>query len=89
VARKLTPDNDTLRTSDERFRNLVEGAQDLMYTCDPAGLFTYLNPTAARALRYGEGELVGVHFLTLIRPDYRNQVGEAYPRPLQERTPST
>jgi len=38
---------------------------------------------------YGAGELVGLHFLTLIRPDYRNQVGEAYARQLQERTPST
>jgi len=89
VARKLTPDNDALRTSEDHFRRLVEGAQDLIYTCDSAGLFTYVNPTAARAMRYGEGELVGLPFLTLIRPDYRNQVGEAYARQLQERTPST
>ena len=89
MARKLTPDNDALRTSEDHFRRLVEGAQDLIYTCDSAGLFTYVNPTAARAMRYGEGELVGLPFLTLIRPDYRNQVGEAYARQLQERTPST
>ena len=89
VARKLTPDNDAFRAGDERFRRLVEDAQDLIYTCDSAGLFTYVNPTAVRVMRYGEGELVGLHFLTLIRPDYRNQVREAYARQLRERTPNT
>ena len=89
VTRKLIPDIDEFPTGTERFRRLVEDAQDLIYTCDSAGLFTYVNPTAVRVMRYGEGELVGLHFLTLIRPDYRNQVGEAYARQLRERTPNT
>ena len=74
---------------EERFRRLVEGAQDLIYTCDGTGQFTYVNPTAVRTMRYEEGELVGRHFLTLIRPDYRDYVGEAYARQLLERTPNT
>jgi PAS domain S-box-containing protein len=89
VARKLIPANGALHTGEGRFRHLVEGAQDLIYTCDADGLFTYVNPAAARAMHYGEGELVGLHFLTLIRPDYRNEVGEAYARQLRERTTST
>jgi two-component system cell cycle sensor histidine kinase/response regulator CckA len=89
VARKLISAKDALRTDGELFQRLVQGAQDLIYTCDSAGFFTYVNPTAARAMCYGEDELVGLHFLTLIRPDYRDQVGEAHARQLQERTPST
>ncbi len=80
---------DAFPAGEERFRRLVEGAPDLIYTCDSTGQFTYVNPTAVRTMRYEEGELVGRHFLTLIRPDYRDHVGEAYARQLLERTPNT
>jgi len=89
VARKLTTDTGGFPTGTERFRRLVEGARDLIYTCDSAGLFTYVNPTAARAMGYDGEELVGLPFLTLVRPDYRIQAGAGWTRQLQERTPDT
>src|SRR5512138_575715 len=64
---------DALRSSEERLRHIVEHAQDLIYYCDQRGLFTYVNPAAARVMKYSENELIGRHFLTLIRPDYRQQ----------------
>jgi PAS domain S-box-containing protein len=78
-----------LRESEERLRRFVESAQDLIYYCDPGGRFTYVNPTAVRVTRYDEHELVGRHFLTLIRPDYRARANELYARQIVERTPST
>jgi PAS domain-containing protein len=60
---------DALRASEERLRHIVEHAQDLIYYCDPGGRFTYVNPAAARVMKYAEHELIGRHFLTLIRPD--------------------
>jgi len=85
----MTRPANAFHMGEERFRCLVEGAQDLIYTCDGMGQFTYVNPTAVRAMQYGEGELIGRHFLTLIRPDYRPRVGETYARQLLERTPNT
>jgi len=78
-----------LRESESRLRNIVEHAQDLIYYCDPAGRFTYVNPSAARVMKYEEGELLGLHFMTLIRPDYRDAAAELYTRQIVERIPNT
>jgi two-component system, cell cycle sensor histidine kinase and response regulator CckA len=78
-----------LRQSESRLRHIVEHAQDLIYYCDPAGRFTYVNPAAARVMKYEEGELLGLHFMTLIRPDYRDAAAELYTRQIVEHIPNT
>src|SRR5262245_40230684 len=78
-----------LRDSESRLRHIVEHAQDLIYYCDPAGRFTYINPVAERVLKYEQGELLGHHFMTLIRPDYRDAAAELYTRQIVEQVPNT
>jgi PAS domain S-box-containing protein len=78
-----------LQASEERLRHIVEHAQDLIYFCDVNGHFTFVNPSAARLMKYAERDLVGRHFLTLIRPDYRDRAGALYSRQLVERIPTT
>lgn len=78
-----------LRASEERLRHIVEHAQDLIYYCDIDWRFTYVNPAATRVMKYEESELIGRHFLTLIREDYRATAGELYAKQLLNRTPST
>jgi PAS domain S-box-containing protein len=80
---------EALRASEERLRHLVEHAQDLIYYCDANGRFTYVNPTAARVMQYEMQELLGRHFLTLIRRDHQAAAAELYQRQLAERTPTT
>jgi len=80
---------EALRASEERLRHIVERAQDLIYYCDAAGRFTYVNPTAARVMQYGEHELLGRHFFSLVRKDYQNTAGEFYIRQIFEGTPTT
>lgn len=67
-----------LRASEERLRHIVEHAQDLIYSCDIGGRFTYVNAAAARVMKYEESELIGRQILTLIREDYRATAGELY-----------
>ena len=78
-----------LAASEARLRRFIETAQDLIYTCDPAGRFTYANPTACRVMKYAESELVGRHFLMLVRPDFEPAVKDLYRRQIEERTPDT
>jgi len=78
-----------LRDSETRLRHIVEHAQDLIYYCDPAGRFTYVNPVAERVLKYQHGELLGLHFMTLIRPDYRDAAAELYTKQIVEQVPNT
>jgi len=78
-----------VRDSETRLRRIVEHAQDLIYYCDPAGRFTYVNPTAERVMKYSQDELLGRHFMTLIRPDYRDAAVELYTRQIVEHVPNT
>jgi two-component system, cell cycle sensor histidine kinase and response regulator CckA len=80
---------DALRASEERLRHIVENAQDLIYYCDAHGRFTYVNPTAARTMQYGESELIGRHFITLVRRDYQQAAATHYLRQMAEETPNT
>jgi len=78
-----------VRDSEMRLRHIIEQAQDLIYYCDPAGRFTYVNPTAERVMKYSQDELLGRHFMTLIRPDYRDAAVELYTRQIVEHVPNT
>ena len=80
---------DALRASEERLRHLVENAQDLIYYCDMHGRFTYVNPAAARVMRYEEHELVGRHYLELVREDERERVAREYKAQVVGRLPTT
>jgi PAS domain S-box-containing protein len=80
---------EALRASEERLRHIVEHAQDLIYYCDAGGRFTYVNPTAARAMQYGEEELIGRHFITLVRRDYQQAAATLYLRQIADETPNT
>ncbi|HEV3214457.1 MAG TPA: PAS domain S-box protein [Vicinamibacterales bacterium] len=78
-----------LQRSEGRFRRLIEEASDMIYNCDVNGHFTFLNQTAVRIMKYSQEELIGRHFLTLIRPDFREPAAAFYDRQWKEAIPST
>jgi PAS domain S-box-containing protein len=78
-----------MRSSEENLRHLVDHAQDLIYSCDADGRFTFVNAAAARVLKYNDGELVGRHILTLVRADFRAEAAALYARQMSERIPTT
>jgi PAS domain S-box-containing protein len=78
-----------LRASEARLRHIVEHAQDLIYYCDVDGRFTFVNPAASRVMQYAEAELLGRHFITLVRPDYQAAAAAIYTRQMVERLPNT
>lgn len=78
-----------LRESESRYRQLVERAQDIIYRTDTEGFFTYVNPMGARVMNYLPEELVGKHFLELIREDHRTRVESRLIAQYRGRTPSS
>lgn len=75
--------------SDDHLKRLVEQAQDIIYECDTKGHFTYVNPISIRLMHYTADELIGRHYLTLVRPDYRDRAIAVYSEQFINRTPST
>lgn len=78
-----------LRQSEERYRQLVEFANDIIYRTDANGLFTFVNPTALRVMKCTEAGLIGRSYLDVIRPDYRQTVRRFYRSQFARRLPNT
>jgi len=60
---------ETLRISEERFRSLVENANDIIYSLTPKGEFTYISPKVADKMGYEAVELLGKSFFPFLHPD--------------------
>jgi diguanylate cyclase (GGDEF)-like protein/PAS domain S-box-containing protein len=70
---------EALRTSEERYRSLVEQAADAIYIVSPDASILDVNPSACTILGYSADELVGRSFLDLVPP------GDLAATPLQVR----
>ena len=81
--------DERLRASAERYRLLVDRANDIIFNIDLRGRFTFVNPTASRLMKYPEDQLIGTHFRDLIRPDYRDEAERFYTEQVDRRLPST
>jgi PAS domain S-box-containing protein len=79
-----------LQESEERFRQIVENASDIIYRADTNGNFTYVNPSALKMMGYaGEEEVLGRHYLELTTPEFRNRLKRFYDHQYLGKTQST
>ena len=60
------------RESEERYRELFENANDIIYTHDLQGNFTSLNRTGERITGYSREETVKMNVADVIAPEYLN-----------------
>ena len=67
-----------LRQSEERFRNLAETSQGLIFKCDREGRFTYLNPGWEHVLGYQLDEMLGQPFTRFKLPELAEQDMETF-----------
>jgi diguanylate cyclase (GGDEF)-like protein/PAS domain S-box-containing protein len=62
-----------LRESEERYRDLFENANDLIYTHDLDGNFTSINRAGERITGYSREEAVTMHVSQVVAPEYIEQ----------------
>ena len=72
LVRKLLRDEDRdettrdiIRSSEDRYRSLVDALPDIVYRIDPNGYFTFVNESV-RTLGYEPSALIGQHFSTIV-----------------------
>ena len=87
TARKRT--EEALRESEARYSSLVSQAADIIYTAGIDGRFTFVNAAACSIMGYEEQELMGKHYLELIREDVREKAQQFYREQLSAQIPST
>ena len=61
---------EALNRSEERYRELVENALDIIYTHDPKGNYTSVNKAGERLTGYSEGEALAMNIADMVAPEF-------------------
>lgn len=78
-----------LKTSELKYRGLVECATDMIYNCNAKGYFVYVNPVTCHVLGYTEEELLGKHYSEFVTADYMPVLQAFYKKQSEEKIPDT
>src|SRR5207248_3119241 len=72
-----------LRSSEERFRALVENSSDTLLLLDAEGRVTYVTPSSQRHLGWKGEDLIGHSIFDFMHPDDHDLVGTKFAEALQ------
>jgi len=75
----------SIRESEERYRELFENANDIIYTHDLQGNFTSLNRSGERITGYSREEVATMNVADVIAPEYLNLAREMIARKASEK----
>lgn len=78
-----------MRESEERYRELFQNANDIIYTIDLAGNFTSLNQTGERLTGYTQAEALSMNLTKVVAPDQLAFVRENLARKLESNDASS
>ncbi len=67
-----------LRRAEEKYRTMIEHSNDLIWTLDTEGKFTYTNKQAEELSGYGQADLIGKNFDPLLPPDDVRRISDVF-----------
>jgi diguanylate cyclase (GGDEF)-like protein/PAS domain S-box-containing protein len=74
-----------LEAREQRFRDLIEFAADVVYTCDLEGRITSLNQSGQRLTGYSAEEATAMHVADFVAADQRDLLDELIQRQVRDR----
>ena len=83
VSRDITlnkRDQEALKASEERYRDLFENATDLIQSVDPDGRFQYVNQAWKETLGYDDDELAQMTIWDIVHPDEKEHCKDVFGR---------
>jgi len=81
--------NETMRRSEEQFRDIIERATEGIHVANRNGDIQYMNPPGLKKLGYTLDEIVGKNYLELVREDFRDTAALFYLDQMRNRTEDT
>lgn len=78
-----------LQESEQRYRQLIESIEDLIYKISPEGHFTFVSPVAEKLLGYTSADYFGKHATHFVEESYKQQLIDFYLRMMETRQDST
>lgn len=84
---RLKRDQEALKASEERYRDLFENATDLIQSVDPEGRFEYVNAAWHRALGYTAEELDTLRFMDIVASDHQAHCQRTFEQLMQGEQP--
>ncbi len=79
---------DELQKSEQKYRTLVENAEDMIFETDAKGRFSYVNPKLAKISGYSTSDLLGMSYLELIPKEYHGSALTLFREHLKEKKKS-
>jgi len=80
--------NIALAESEAKYRMILDNVRDIVYTCNAAGIITYVSPSV-KHFGYTNNEIIGKHILDFIHADDKEVVYKAYQDILNEKINKT
>ncbi len=83
VARDVTARRkaeEALRESEEKYRDLVENSNEIIYTLDASGVVTYISPALKQLGGYEPEEVIGKTALSFVHPDDLSELTASFQR---------
>lgn len=69
---------EALRESEEKYRELVENIDEVIYTVTREGVIDYISPTVERCIEYPPFEVIGRHFSEFVYEEDLPELSEAF-----------
>ncbi|MCT7962715.1 PAS domain S-box protein [Laspinema sp. D1] len=83
--RRIT--QEALRHSEQKYRALVDASQDVIWSIDIRGCYTFINPAVEKIYGYTPTATLGCKLTQFVAPEYRKQERKLLERLLQEGEP--
>lgn len=75
---RMKQDQEALKASEERYRDLFENATDLIQSVDEQGRFQYVNSAWHRTLGYSEEEMKELTLWDIVHPDHKAECEQQF-----------
>ena len=67
-----------LQKSEEKYRNVIDQASDIIYSTDEEGYFTFINPTGSDAFGYTQDEILGRRYIDFVPEEFKAGLFQYY-----------